>query len=119
MRAGYSIALMALLAAVPAAAQTPAAPRAFPTSDAPFKTRIEVNRWHGYDELVADMERLQRAFPKFLTLSSIGKSVEGRDIKVMTILNPDTGAEATKAGMYVEANVHGNEIQGAEVCLYT
>ncbi len=91
----------------------------FPTSDAPFKTRIEVNRWHGYDELVADMERLQRAFPKFLTLSSIGKSVEGRDIKVMTILNPDTGAEATKAGMYIEANVHGNEIQGAEVCLYT
>ena len=95
------------------------APRAFPTSDAPFKTRIEVNRWHGYDELVADMERLQRAFPKFLTLSSIGKSVEGRDIKVMTILKPDTGAEATKAGMYIEANVHGNEIQGAEVCLYT
>ena len=78
-----------------------------------------MNRWHGYDELVADMERLQRAFPKFLTLSSIGKSVEGRDIKVMTILNPDTGAEATKAGMYIEANVHGNEIQGAEVCLYT
>ncbi len=78
-----------------------------------------MNRWHGYDELVADMERLQRAFPKFLTLSSVGKSVEGRDIKVMTILNPDTGAEATKAGMYIEANVHGNEIQGAEVCLYT
>ena len=21
--------------------------------------------------------------------------------------------------MYIEANVHGNEIQGAEVCLYT
>ena len=40
MRAGYSIALVALLAVVPAAAQTPAAPRAFPTSDAPFKTRI-------------------------------------------------------------------------------
>ena len=95
------------------------AQQAFPTSDAPFKTRIDINRWHGYDELVADLERLQRAFPKFLTLSSIGTSVEGRDIKVMTILNPDTGAEATKAGMYIEANVHGNEIQGAEVCLYT
>jgi hypothetical protein len=118
----------ALLLTAPLAAQAPSttpartpAPPApdFPRSDPAFKTRIEVNRWHGYDELVADMQRLQRAFPKFLTLSSIGKSVEGRDIEVMTILNPDTGAEATKAGMYIEANVHGNEIQGAEVCLYT
>ena len=126
---GWVTALLFLLSAAgsaqgsaPGSAQGAAqgqAVRPFPTSDAPFKTRIEVNRWHGYDELVADMERLQRAFPKFLTLASLGKSVEGRDIKVMTILNPDTGAEATKAGMYIEANVHGNEIQGAEVCLYT
>src|SRR5215207_3259420 len=130
MRVRGTILLLLLASGRPVLAQTQAqaqgsgqgsaqATRAFPTSDAPFKTRIEVNRWHGYHELVADMERLQRAFPKFLTLSSIGKSVEGRDIKVMTILNPDTGAEATKAGMYIEANVHGNEIQGAEVCLYT
>ena len=111
--------LGAQLGAGQSPAPSQAGPRTFPTSDAPFKTRIDVNRWHGYDELVADMERLQRAFPKFLTLSSIGKSVEGRDIMVMTIINPDTGAEATKAGMYIEANVHGNEIQGAEVCLYT
>jgi len=129
MRGRYAVLLFVLTAAGfahgsaqgSAAGSAPGqnAPRAFPTSAAPFKTRIDVNRWHGYDELVADMERLQRAFPKFLTLSSIGKSVEGRDIKVMTILNPETGAEATKAGMYIEANVHGNEIQGAEVCLYT
>jgi hypothetical protein len=111
-----------LLAAAPlVAAAQPAAPPAAraPNGDPPFRTRIDLNRWHGYDELVADLERLQKAFPKFLTLSSIGRSVEGRDITLMTILNPDTGAEATKAGMYIEANVHGNEIQGAEVCLYT
>jgi hypothetical protein len=121
MRGPWPLVLVSLLAA-PAAAQTPPAPQgapAFPTSERPFKTRIEVNRWHGYDELVADLERLQRAFPKFLTLSSIGTSVEGRDIRLMTIQNPDTGPEATKAAMYIEANVHGNEIQGAEVCLYT
>ena len=37
----------------------------------------------------------------------------------MTINNPRTGAESSKAGMFIEANVHGNEIQGAEVALYT
>ena len=33
----------------------------------------------------------------------------------MTINNPDTGPETGKPAMYIEANVHGNEIQGAEV----
>ena len=28
-------------------------------------------------------------------------------------------AESDKAAMFVEANVHGNEIQGGEICLYT
>jgi hypothetical protein len=37
----------------------------------------------------------------------------------MTINNPATGPEMGKAAMYVEANIHGNEIQGGEVCLYT
>jgi hypothetical protein len=37
----------------------------------------------------------------------------------MTINNPETGPEMSKAGMYVDANIHGNEIQGGEVCLYT
>ena len=115
---GTSIAAQAPAPATPASRPAPAA-SAFPSSDPPYKTRIEVNRWHSHAELVADLRRLQQAFPKFLTLTSIGKSVEGRDIMAMTILNPDTGPEASKAGMYIEANVHGNEIQGAEVCLYT
>jgi hypothetical protein len=37
----------------------------------------------------------------------------------MTINNPDTGPDLSKAGMYIEADVHGNEIQGTVVCLYT
>jgi len=71
------------------------------------------------NELYSDMSRLEKAFPKFLKLQSMGKSYEGRDIMVMTINNPETGPEMSKAAMYVDANIHGNEIQGGEVCLYT
>jgi hypothetical protein len=88
-------------------------------SDPAFKVKIDFNRWHDVNELYADMKRLQTAFPKFLKLESIGKSFRGRDLMVMTINNPATGPEAGKAAMYIEANVHGNEIQGGEVCLYT
>jgi hypothetical protein len=88
-------------------------------SDPPFKVKLDFNRWHDVPELYSDLQRLQQAFPRFLKLASIGRSHEGRDIMLMTINNPDTGAEMSKAAMYIEANVHGNEIQGGEVCLYT
>lgn len=88
-------------------------------SDPPFKVRIDFNRWRDVPELYADMERLAKAFPKFLKLQSIGKSYKGRDILLMTINNPATGPEMSKAAMYIDANIHGNEIQGGEVCLYT
>ena len=38
---------------------------------------------------------------------------------VMTINNPETGSEMSKSAMFIDANMHGNEIQGGEVCLYT
>ncbi len=88
-------------------------------SDPQFKVKIDFNRWHDIPELHADMRRLQKAWPKFLKLQTIGKSHNGQDMMLMTINNPDTGHETDKAAMYIEANIHGNEIQGGEVCLYT
>lgn len=88
-------------------------------SDPAFKVKLDFNRWHDIPELYADMERLEKAFPEFLSMESIGKSYNGLDIMVMKINNPKTGDEMSKAAMYIDANIHGNEIQGGEVCLYT
>ncbi len=88
-------------------------------SDPAHRVRLDFNRWHDTEELKQDLLALEKAYPKFLKYSSMGKSYEGRDMMLMTINNPDTGPEMSKAAMYIEANVHGNEIQGGEVCLYT
>lgn len=88
-------------------------------SDPQFRVKIDFNRWHDVDELYYDMGRLEKAFPKFLKLESVGKSHNGQDIMCMTINNPETGPEQSKAAMYIDANIHGNEIQGGEICLYT
>ncbi len=88
-------------------------------SDPQFKVKLDFNRWHDCAELKADLLRLEKAWPKFLKYSSIGTSYDGKEMMLMTINNPDTGPELSKAAMYVEANIHGNEIQGGEVCLYT
>ena len=88
-------------------------------SDPQFRVKIDFNRWHDVDELYYDMGRLEKAFPRFLKLESVGKSHNGQDIMCMTINNPETGPEMSKAAMYIDANIHGNEIQGGEICLYT
>jgi len=88
-------------------------------SDPPFKVKIDFNRWHDTAEMYADMRRMEQAWPKFVKVNVIGKSFEGRDIIAVTINNPDTGPDLSKAAMLIEANVHGNEIQGGEICLYT
>src|SRR5512134_219596 len=118
------LALAAVLTATPLslAAQQPSRNAAINPqsgSDPQFKVRLDFNRWHDVAELKSDFEKLEKAWPKFLKLTSLGKSHGGRDIILMTVNNPDTGPEAAKAGMYIEANVHGNEIQGGEVALYT
>ena len=112
--AKYLLVLFALLALVPQRGITQKI-----ASDPQFKVKLDFDRWHDTNELYADMRRLEQAWPKFVKVSSIGKSYDGRDIIVATINNPETGPELSKAAMLIEANVHGNEIQGGEICLYT
>src|SRR5687767_5001233 len=84
-------------------------------SDPQFKVRLDFNRWHDVAELKSDFEKLAKAWPKFLKLSSLGKSHGGRDIILITVNNPDTGPHTSKPAMYFVAQVPGYEIQGSEV----
>ncbi|MEE9393654.1 MAG: M14 family metallopeptidase [Planctomycetota bacterium] len=83
------------------------------------KVNIAFNRYYDHAEIGDLLRRMEKAWPEFLSLSSIGKSHEGRDIWLMTIQNKKTGAEFEKAAMYIDGNIHGNEVQASEVCIYT
>ncbi|MBA4411554.1 MAG: M14 family metallopeptidase [Bacteroidota bacterium] len=86
------------------------------------KGKIEVplrfDRYYTYEEVNEALIVLHKAFPALTKLESVGKSEEGREIYALTINNPKTGTELSKPGVYVDGNIHGNEIQAAEVCLY-
>ena len=88
-------------------------------SDPEHTLPLTWDRWLDHDEIGERMQLMQRTWPNFLSLQSLGSSFGGREMWLMTINNPATGSELDKAGMFIEANVHGNEIQGAEVALYT
>ncbi len=88
-------------------------------SDPEHTLDLTWDRWLDHDELGERMRLMERTWPNFLDLQSIGMSYGGREMWLMIINNPATGTDDSKSAMYIEANVHGNEIQGGEVILYT
>jgi hypothetical protein len=60
-----------------------------------------------------------QAYPNLIKRQSIGKSYEGRDMWLLTISNFKVGDADRKPAMYIDGNIHSNEIQGTEVALYT
>ncbi len=109
-----SLTLTGVFALASASASAPAQEPLFPRPALPFV----FNRLHDYEELVELLQKLVASRPNLLSMQSVGKSVEGRDLWCVTIQNPATGEEACKPAIYLDANIHGNEIQGGEVCLY-
>jgi len=76
------------------------------------------DHFYNHAELTKALQALATAYPQFVTLKSIGKSHQGRDIWAVVLNNAKTGPAEYKPGYYIDGNIHGNEIQGAEVALY-
>lgn len=105
-------------AALGVAAALALAPASLAQSDREPTLPIAWNRFYDYDAVVELCERLASTFPERCRLEYIGESEEGRPMPLLTLSNPDSGDEAAKPAMWVDGNVHGNEVQGAEAALY-
>lgn len=83
-----------------------------------IKIPLRFDRYYNYDQLVEAMGALHKQYPELTTLDLVGYSEEDRAIYALTISNPNTGDHLSKPGVYVDGNIHGNEVQAGEVCLY-
>jgi hypothetical protein len=84
----------------------------------PITLPLRFDHYYTYDQVVSALKLLNKTYPDLTNLEVVGKSDEGRDIYLMTINNKATGSPSEKPGIYVDGNIHGNEIQASEVCLY-
>jgi len=80
---------------------------------------LRFDHYYTLDQVYEALKVLNETYPTLTTLEIAGKSEEGRPIYVMTLNNPKTGKALDKPGIWVDGNIHGNEIQGGEICLYT
>ncbi|NTU51411.1 MAG: hypothetical protein HGA94_03110, partial [Candidatus Aminicenantes bacterium] len=91
---------------------------ALPAQQAEIKVPLRFDKYYELDQVYEALRALHKAYPQLTTLETVGKSEEGRPLMAMTVNNPKTGAALDKPGMYVDGNMHGNEIQGGDISLY-
>jgi hypothetical protein len=89
-----------------------------PAQKSEITVPLRFDQYYPLDQVYEALRALNKAYPQLTTLETVGKSEEGRPIMALTINNPKTGAALDKPGIYVDGNIHGNEIQGGEISLY-
>lgn len=83
------------------------------------KVPMNWNRYHDNKQIEQFCKDLQKAYPNLVRYESIGKSYEGRDIFVLSISDFNEGESERKPGMWIDGNIHANELQGSEIAMYT
>jgi carboxypeptidase T len=77
----------------------------------------EPYHYHTYQELTDELHSLQENYSSLMSLSSIGKTYEGRDLW-MVKLSDNVNQEEEEPGVLFMAAHHGNEWPGVEICLF-
>lgn len=83
------------------------------------KVQVSWNKYHTYAGITDLVKRLAASYPDLVTLSSLGKSYQGRDIWVLTISDKKAGDPDRKPAFWIDGNIHSIEIQGTEMAMYT
>ena len=101
-------------------AQAPAPQRGFPGLPTGFRPQVEIawNRFYDAQEVDALMAELAQQWPNLLKEQSIGTSYEDRPLKLWILNDESTGTHDQKPAMWVDGNIHGNEVQGGEAVVY-
>jgi murein tripeptide amidase MpaA len=79
---------------------------------------VRFDRYYRNDELMEILQGWAEERPELVTLESIGKSFEGREIWLVTVTNTETGPALEKPGFLIEANIHAIEVTGATAALH-
>ncbi|KPK61749.1 MAG: hypothetical protein AMS21_09050 [Gemmatimonas sp. SG8_38_2] len=80
--------------------------------------RYDFRHYYTYDELTAYLTDINEAYPELTTLTSLATSQMGREVWMLVINNPETGAPEEKPGFFVN-QIHAGEVIAAASGQYT
>jgi murein tripeptide amidase MpaA len=76
------------------------------------------DQFYRHRELTRLLQDYAAAAPQLVSLASLDKSWEGRDIWLLKITNKDTGSDLDKPAFWVDGNIHAAELTAGTACLY-
>ena len=79
---------------------------------------VAFDRFYRYQELTDLLHQYAREYPKLISIESIGKSFEGRDIWVLSVTNADTGPASEKPAFWVDGNIHSTEVSASAAAMH-
>lgn len=97
------------------------AEQVFKAAGSPVNPKVPIswNRYYDHAGITEICKKIAKAYPDLARIESLGKSFQGRDIWCLSITDFKTGDASRKPAMYIDGNIHSNEVQGAEFSLYT
>ena len=72
--------------------------------------------YHHHADLTTELQQLKSDHPYYMDLTSIGTSVQGRELWTVRITDPNVPAEG-KYHIYIDGEHHGNEQLSGELCI--
>src|SRR5262245_28442052 len=84
-----------------------------------FAPEQGVLSFYTYEVLTQLLHDCVAAYPALAEIASIGKSLEGRDLWLVTVTNKQTGPALEKPAYWLDGNTHAGEVTGSTVVLCT
>lgn len=75
-------------------------------------------RYLNFEELSAWVRQAAADFPRWVRLSSLGDSYEGRPLWLLTVTDWETGTDRERSALWVDGNLHASELSGTNACLH-
>lgn len=81
--------------------------------------QLDFTHYYTHAQLTEALQQLATAYPNLATLTSVGKSHQGREVWLLTITNQATGRDLDKPAFYLDGHIHAEEVATSQVVLYT
>lgn len=81
-------------------------------------TTSDMGAYHTYQEMYDEMVQINTDFPQITKLTSIGRSIEGRNIWAMKVSDNPQQEEADEPDLLYMANMHAREVATPEIILH-
>ena len=82
-----------------------------------MNTTLQYDHYFDYEELTAGLHQLQKQYSQLMTLTSLTKTSEGRDVWAVEITHSSSEA-SKKPAYYVDGNHHAGEITGSMASMH-